>query len=51
MENITEWLENVFWIFLVTAGIGLFLLQIGMLDEIIELAARLIFQDYVLNFT
>lgn len=50
MENITEWLENVFWITIVVFGIMLFLVQVGVFDEMINVIARLIFQDYVLNF-
>ncbi|MGN0481825.1 MAG: hypothetical protein ACI4EV_09660 [Lachnospiraceae bacterium] len=50
MENIIEWLENIFWIILIVTAVTFIIYQTGIIDRLAEIIAKIIFQDYVLNF-
>lgn len=50
MDNIIEWLENIAWIIILIVAVTFIIFQSGIIDSMAEMIARMIFQDYVLNF-
>lgn len=49
MENVVEWLECLFWIAIIVMGVTFMFYQLGIIDGMAELVAKMIFGDYIIS--